>query len=64
MSKEIYIINFPFSNSLSIFNALRFLGYKPLLVDNSKNLINAKYLIMPGVGTFKSAISFLKKKKI
>ena len=63
MSKEIYIINFPFSNSLSIFNALRFLGYKPLLVKNSENLIKAKNLIIPWVGTFKSAISFLKKKK-
>lgn len=63
MSKEIYIINFPFSNSLSIFNALRFLGFKPMLVENSNNLIKSKNLIIPGVGTFKSAISFLKKKK-
>ena len=61
MRDLINILSFPFSNSKSIINALTYLKFKTNLIENKNELINSKKLVIPGVGTFKNAMSYLKK---
>ena len=39
------------------------IGFEPVLIEKKNQLNLYNYMVLPGVGTFKSAINFLKKKR-
>ena len=58
------IIDSETCNLFSIKNALEKVGAKTNVVSNYKDLNEANALVLPGVGSFKEAMSNLKKKKL
>ena len=50
--KKIAVINCGAGNIGSVINALKFLEYEPVLLDNPENKTNYSHLILPGVGAF------------
>jgi imidazole glycerol-phosphate synthase subunit HisH len=58
----IAIIKYNAGNTLSVKNAVEQLGYKCIITDNQKELINADKVILPGVGEAGSAMRYLKQK--
>tara|TARA_B100001248_G_C27385542_1_gene459443 strand:- start:771 stop:1394 length:624 start_codon:yes stop_codon:yes gene_type:complete len=63
MSKEIIIIDYGLGNILSLKNTLEYLGFKVNYLSTSQKKISDIYII-PGVGSFKKAMTLIKKKKI
>ena len=61
--KLVTIIDYGMGNIKSLCNALKFLGYEPLLYsENTK--IKSNICILPGVGAFNHAMKLLKERKI
>ena len=50
------IIDYGSSNIASICNALQYLDEEYFLINDGKNIKDFKRLILPGVGSFKSAM--------
>ena len=61
--KKIGIIKFASTNLFSIQNALSNMG-KVKIITNVNKFRNIDILVLPGVGTFSGAMSFLRKKKL
>ena len=61
--KNIIIIDYGMGNILSVVNAVNSLGLKSIVSSDPKLILNAKKLILPGVGSFFKAMTILKKKK-
>ena len=61
--KEILIIDYNINNTGSVVNAIKHLGYKPVVSDRSLDILKFKKIILPGVGAFKYAMKMIKKKK-
>lgn len=53
------IINYKMGNIYSIQSALSYLGIDSILTDSEKEILNADYIILPGVGSFKKAMDYL-----
>ena len=64
MRKKVAILNLNNSNIKSIYSAIKMIGFEPVLIEKKNQLNLYNYMVLPGVGTFKSTINFLKKKKI
>tara|TARA_B100000900_G_scaffold393503_1_gene390070 strand:+ start:2207 stop:2824 length:618 start_codon:yes stop_codon:yes gene_type:complete len=62
--KNIGIICAGPANYLSICNAIKKTGNKPILLKNNKLKKNISHLILPGVGSFGAALREIKKKKL
>ncbi len=62
--EKILIIDYEINNTGSIINSLEYLGVKYEVTSNPNIIKNFKKIILPGVGSFKSAMNFLQKKKI
>ena len=60
---SIGIINLRLNNIFSIINILKNLGFKVEIIDKKKKIKN-DILLLPGVGSFPKAISFLKKSSL
>ncbi|MBI96850.1 imidazole glycerol phosphate synthase subunit HisH [bacterium] len=62
---NIVIINYGIGNTFSILSAIKALDYRKVIISNSpKDIVEANYLILPGVGAFASCIENLKKSKL
>lgn len=59
--KKFLIINTGIGNFEAIRNVLNYIGYSSKISGFDENFDNYNYLIIPGVGNFDNAISFLKK---
>tara|TARA_Y100001970_G_scaffold53704_1_gene68078 strand:- start:18026 stop:18646 length:621 start_codon:yes stop_codon:yes gene_type:complete len=59
MEKTISIINYGMGNIGSVENAVSTLNFKPTVVDNPENLNSSDKIILPGVGSFKTAMKLL-----
>ena len=57
------ILDYGTGNINSLFKALKTAGGEPYLITCMEELVEAKSLILPGVGHFGEAIKTLKKKK-
>ena len=57
----ITIIDYGASNIKSLSNAIQYLNYKFKIANTKKDLVNSDKIILPGVGSFKLAITNLKK---
>ena len=56
------IIDYQTSNLKSVISACKLANLNYVITDDIKKIQNSKSLIIPGVGSFKSAMNFLKKK--
>ena len=59
--KKITIIDYGCGNILSISRALEKIGYSSLFSKDKNEIIESDFLILPGVGSFKQAMSLLNK---
>lgn len=56
MSKKVVIVDYQLGNLFSVKQACSYLGYTAEVSSNPKSLLNADYVILPGVGAFKDAM--------
>tara|TARA_A100001388_G_C28750304_1_gene491799 strand:+ start:822 stop:1442 length:621 start_codon:yes stop_codon:yes gene_type:complete len=61
--KNVTILDYGMGNIKSLYNAIKFLGYKPLFYSEKKK-IHSEISILPGVGAFNHAMKLISKKKI
>ncbi|MCS7214650.1 MAG: imidazole glycerol phosphate synthase subunit HisH [Thermodesulfovibrio sp.] len=54
--KSIVIVNYGMGNIYSLSSAIRFLGYEPILSSEERDILEADYLFLPGVGSFYNAM--------
>ncbi len=64
MKKKVIIIDYGMGNILSVKNAIDYLGYKHQVTNDHKIIRNSELLILPGVGSFRDAMSEIKRLKI
>lgn len=64
MKKKVAIINYGMGNLRSVEVSLNYLGIKNELVNNPNHLILFTHIILPGVGSYKTAIKNLKESKL
>ena len=64
MKKEIHIVDYEIGNHASLIQTLNNLNYKTKITFSSNELRKAELVILPGVGSFSSVMSFIKKKGI
>jgi imidazole glycerol-phosphate synthase subunit HisH len=62
--KTVCIINYGVGNIQSILNISQQIDCNFFLSDNHDDILNADYLILPGVGNFSSAMRILRKKQL
>mgnify|MGYP001268382165 CR=1 FL=1 len=58
--KYVAIINLGLNNLKSISGAINYLGYKTIVTNNPKKIMNSDALILPGVGSFPSGMNKIK----
>ena len=63
MKKEIHIVDYEIGNHASLIQTLNNLNYKTKITFSSNELRKAELVILPGVGSFSSVMSFIKKKE-
>jgi glutamine amidotransferase len=61
MAKEILIVDYGMGNLHSVANAVREIGHHPVISANPSDVLSADYIILPGVGSFRSAMSRLEQ---
>lgn len=60
MSKKVVIIDYQLGNLFSVQQACTYLGYPAMISTDPKDIEDADYAILPGVGAFADAMSNLK----
>lgn len=53
------IIDYKMGNIYSIQSALSYLGVDSILTDSEDDILNADFIVLPGVGSFKKAMNYL-----
>lgn len=61
MSARITVIDYGMGNIWSVLNALRYLGCEPVVSSDPIEIENAESLLLPGVGSFRKAMSTLRE---
>jgi imidazole glycerol-phosphate synthase subunit HisH len=56
LNSKVVVIDYGVGNIFSIQHSLEYLGYDSILTSDPKIILSAKILILPGVGSFKSAM--------
>ena len=59
--KKICILDYGSGNSMSVYNAIKFLKYKVTLSNKVDDIKKSSHLILPGVGSFKKTMEKIKK---
>jgi glutamine amidotransferase len=59
--KKITIIDYGCGNILNLVRALKFLGYETKITHEKEAIISSSHVILPGVGSFKTAMQQIKK---
>ena len=60
--KKVSIIDYGLGNLLSIIRAIESLGVNVKVCQSRKDILNASYLVLPGVGAFPYGMKELRKK--
>jgi glutamine amidotransferase len=60
--KKICILDYGSGNSMSVYNAIKFLKYPVFLSNKEKDIIESSHLILPGVGSYKTTMEKIKKR--
>lgn len=58
---KIIIINYKLGNLLSLQRALKYIGFDSEISNDSAKILKADKIILPGVGSFPTAVSYLKE---
>jgi glutamine amidotransferase len=61
VSKKVLIVDYGMGNLLSVANAIREIGHEAIISADPSEVTRADYLILPGVGSFRFAMSRLHK---
>jgi len=61
MTKKILIVDYGMGNLLSVASAIREIGHEAIISTDPSEVKKADYLILPGVGSFRSAMSRLEQ---
>ena len=61
---KVSILDYGAGNLASVFNAFYNLGVSVKIINSRENIKNADRLIIPGVGSAKNSINYLKNKKL
>ena len=61
---QVVVIDYGMGNLWSVASAIRFLGAEALITTNTKEISAAKFLILPGVGSFRRAMEIIKQNSI
>ncbi len=64
MRKRVCVIDYGMGNITSIENSLKYLSVNYDVISNFENLKKYSHIILPGVGSFKTAMKNLKKNKL
>ena len=64
MSKQVTVVDYELGNLLSIRQAFEYCGADVVITDLPEIIINAKRLVLPGVGAFEDGMSGLRKKNL
>ena len=64
MSKLITIVDYGMGNLWSVRSAVRYLGYNAVVSSKPSEIANADALILPGVGSFRTAMLALKNSRL
>ena len=59
-----HIVDYGLCNLLSVANALKYLSIEPVITDDSRQLLEAKAVILPGVGAFNDGMEGLKARDL
>ncbi|MCX6535038.1 MAG: imidazole glycerol phosphate synthase subunit HisH [Actinobacteria bacterium] len=62
--KQVVVIDYGMGNLWSVASAIRYLGAEALITSNTKEISSAKFLILPGVGSFRRAMQVIKQNSI
>ncbi len=62
--KQVVVIDYGMGNLWSVASAVRFLGAEALITTDTKEISSAKFLILPGVGSFRRAMQVIKQNSI
>ncbi len=57
---KITVIDYGMGNVWSVLSALKYLGAEPELISDPDTIFNSKFLILPGVGSFRKGMEALK----
>ena len=61
---QVVVIDYGMGNLWSVASAIRFLGAEALITADTKEISAAKFLILPGVGSFRRAMEIIKQNSI
>ena len=61
MKKKVCILNYGSGNVKSVFNMISFLGYEVIISNKDQDINESTHLILPGVGSYGSAIRKIHK---
>ncbi len=64
IKKEVLIIDYGMGNIWSVANALNYVGAKVVVSSDPDLIVNARKLILPGVGSFRRAMEVLREKSL
>lgn len=65
IQQKIVIVDYGVGNTHSVFNSIRYLGYKSLKISDKESVIKgADVLILPGVGAFEECANNLRKRNL
>ena len=64
MKKKICIIDYGSGNQKSVFNIREYIGFTPKITNDHAVIRECDYIILPGVGSYGSLMSKLKKKNL
>jgi len=62
--KQVVVIDYGMGNLWSVASAIRHLGAEPQITKSAKEISSAKFLILPGVGSFRRAMEAIRKNSI
>ena len=62
--KKITIVDYGCGNILSLRRGIQEVGYSSQITNDSKKILNSDFLILPGVGAFKNAMSLLNERNL
>ncbi|NBQ44662.1 MAG: imidazole glycerol phosphate synthase subunit HisH, partial [Actinobacteria bacterium] len=61
---KVVIIDYGMGNLWSVASAVKFVGATPVISDDPSTISKASVLILPGVGSFRKAMTTIKEKSI
>lgn len=61
MNSRIIVIDYGMGNIWSVFSALRYLGCNPMVSSDPNEIARAESLVLPGVGSFRKAMTTLRQ---